>query len=76
MPPTLHELGIDRLGIDDRIAVAQAIWQSIEEESPPLFLTESQRKELERRLVEHESKPNDVVPWEQIQAEAHDRWRK
>ena len=29
MPPTLQELGIDRLSVEDRIALATAIWDSI-----------------------------------------------
>lgn len=31
-------------------------------------LTEAQRAELERRVEEHERDPDDVVPWEIIQA--------
>ena len=32
MPPTLQELGIDRLDVDDRLALAQAIWDSVARE--------------------------------------------
>ena len=73
MPPTLEDLGIDRLSVHDRIAVAQAIWDSLAEEQPPAMLTESQRAELQRRIAEHDRNPTDVVPWEQIQAEAQAR---
>lgn len=76
MPPTLEDLGIDRLSVDDRIAVAQAIWDSLAGESPPVMLTESQRSELRQRLAEHARNPTDVVPWEHIQAEARARWMK
>lgn len=74
MAPTLQALGIDRLSVEDRIALAQAIWDSIPEEPYRPLLTEAKREELERRLADHEAHPDDVVPWEQIQAEALARW--
>lgn len=70
MPPTLHELGIDRLSVDDRLALAEAIWDSVAhqiEESP---LTEAQRKELERRLADSIARPDAVTPWEVVKARA------
>jgi putative addiction module component (TIGR02574 family) len=70
MPPTLHDLGIDRLSVEDRIALAQAIWESIAAESPRSFLTDAKRAELVRRLADHKANPSDVVPWGQIEAEA------
>ena len=76
MPPTLEALGIDQLSIDDRIALAQAIWDSIPPHTSSPLLTEAQRHELERRLADHEANPDDVVPWEQIKAEALARWRQ
>jgi putative addiction module component (TIGR02574 family) len=64
MAPTLHSLGIDRMSIADRIALATVIWDSIcTEPHPPLF-TEAQRVELDRRLADHAASPDDVVPWE------------
>lgn len=76
MPPTLQDLGIDRLSVDDRIALAQAIWESLADEPRPSTLTEAQRAELRVRLAEHAANPDDVVPWEQVQAEALARWTK
>ena len=75
MPPTLQALGIDRLSVEDRIALALAIWDSIAAEPHPPLLTEAQRQELQRRLADHEAHPDAVVPWEQIKAEALDRFR-
>jgi putative addiction module component (TIGR02574 family) len=76
MAPTLQALGIDRLSIDDRIALATAIWDSIAAEPHPPLLTEPQRLELERRLADHAANPHDVVPWEQIKAEALARFKQ
>jgi putative addiction module component (TIGR02574 family) len=70
MPTTMKDLGIDRLSVDERIALAHEIWDSVAAEIERAPLTEAQRNELERRLADHEAHPADVVPWEQIRAEA------
>jgi putative addiction module component (TIGR02574 family) len=33
-------------------------------------LTEAQRRELQRRVAEDDACPDDVVPWEQVKAQA------
>ncbi len=76
MAPTLQTLGIDRMSVEDRIALVTAIWDSIVAEPHSHLLTESQRLELERRLAEHAANPQDVVPWEQIKAEALARFQR
>ena len=70
MPPTLQALGIDRLPVADRIALAQAIWDTVAAEPPAPLVTPAQRRELERRLADHPADPGDVIPWEQIKADA------
>jgi len=64
------------LSIDDRIRLAEAIWEGIDAEEPLPELTEAQKQELERRLAEHEANPHDVIPWEQVQAESKARLRR
>jgi putative addiction module component (TIGR02574 family) len=76
MPVTLESLGIDRLSREDRLALVQAIWDSIAAEPNPPLLTEEQRSELERRLADHTANPDDIVPWEQVKAEALARFRR
>ena len=76
MTPTLQALGIDRLSVEDRIALATAIWESIAAEPHPPLLTEAQRQELDRRLADHAANPTDVVPWEQVKAEALARFQR
>jgi putative addiction module component (TIGR02574 family) len=76
MPPTLEALGIDRLSVEDRIALAQAIWDSVATVSQKPHLTEAQRAELERRLAAHRADPDDVIPWEQVRDEALARFRR
>jgi putative addiction module component (TIGR02574 family) len=76
MPPTLQSLGIDRLSVEDRIALALAIWDSVAAQPHPPLLSEAQRQELQRRLDDHQANPEDVVPWEEIKAEALARFRR
>lgn len=70
MPPTMHELGIDRLDIDARIALAQEIWESVELDVERCPLPEPQRRELERRLSDSLARPDAVTPWEVVKARA------
>ena len=68
-----QSLGIDQLSRDQRIALVQEIWDTIAAEPHPPLLTEAQRRELERRVAEDDANPNDVVPWEQVKAQALSR---
>lgn len=68
MPPTLASLGLDQLSRDERLALVQALWDSIAPEAT--LLTEGQRTELERRADEDDASPDDGVPWEQVKAQA------
>jgi putative addiction module component (TIGR02574 family) len=76
MSPTLKQLGIDRLTIEQRVALAQEILDSVFAERPPAPLTEGKRQELQWRLADHATDPGSVIPWEQIEAEASARFRK
>jgi len=76
MPPTLEELGIDRLSAEDRLTLAEAIWDSVARDIEQAPLTEAQRKELERRLADSIARPDAVTPWEVVKARALERARK
>ena len=73
MSPTLQSLGIrptsprstDRLGAGHLGTIAA-------KPGRPL-LTEAQRRELERRIADDDANPDDVVPWEQVKAQAISR---
>jgi putative addiction module component (TIGR02574 family) len=76
MIPSLEDLGILKLSADERIALAQEILDSVvaERNAPPL--SQAKRQELQRRLDEHAAHPADVIPWEQVEAEALARFRQ
>ena len=67
---TIQELGLDRLSREDRLALAEAIWESVAQETERTAITDAQRVELERRLVDSKLHPNAVTSWETIKADA------
>jgi len=75
MPPTLQSLGLDRLSRADRIALVQALWDSIAGETPAAPISDARRRELERRADEDDASPDDLIPWEQVKARARSRFQ-
>jgi putative addiction module component (TIGR02574 family) len=73
MAPTLHELGLDRLSLEDRLALAEAIWESVASDTENASISDELRAELERRLADSISNPHDVISWETIKAKALER---
>lgn len=65
MSISLESLGIERLSIAERLRLVEDLWDSIAADTP---LTDAQRTELERRLADHETYPDDVVSWEEVQS--------
>ncbi|HKI30849.1 MAG TPA: addiction module protein [Gemmataceae bacterium] len=59
---------ITTLSIDERIALVQAIWDSIAAETDQLPLTEPQKRLLDRRIAELDANPESVLTWEEIKA--------
>ncbi|MDJ0731722.1 MAG: addiction module protein, partial [Crocosphaera sp.] len=57
---------INALNIEDRIFIVQAIWDSIAEEQVYPDLNEEQKKELDSRINDSESNPDNVLTWEEI----------
>lgn len=76
MQATFKSLGIDRLPREDRLALVQAIWDTIAAEPQPPLLSEAQRRELARRVAEDNAAPDDVISWEQVKAQALARLQK
>jgi putative addiction module component (TIGR02574 family) len=66
----------DHLSIEDRLALIEAIWDSISAHPEQIPLTEAQQQELDRRLEAHSADPTKVTPWDVVRAEALARMRK
>ena len=73
---SLKELGLDHLSTEDRLEVAEAIWESVARDIEAAPLPPAQRSELERRLADSIARPAAVTPWEQIKARALGRSRR
>ena len=64
---------IAAMTIDERMALVQAIWDSIAAETDPIHLTEPQKRELDRRIAELDADPQNVLTWEEIKAHVQRR---
>jgi putative addiction module component (TIGR02574 family) len=68
MTVSAKSLGIDRLNVDDRLALVEEIWASIVADAKGFPLTASQRAELDRRVADDDAFPADVIPWDEVKA--------
>ena len=69
----MKELGIDRLSVDERVLLAEEIWDSIAAEADAAPLTDAQRADLDRRLAEYAADPTAGSSWEDVKARLRDR---
>jgi len=76
MAPSIHDLGLDRLSPEDRLAVAEALWDSVAQEAEAAPVSAEQRAELERRLSDSLARPDATIPWEVIKERALARARR
>lgn len=73
---SLKSLGIDRLSVEERLALVEELWDCIAEDSTAVPLTDAQRAELDRRLADHKAHPEDVVSWEEVKALITERLKR
>lgn len=76
MGTALHKLGIDRMSVEERIALAQEIWDSIAVEAGLLPPTDEEKAELDRRLAEDDAMPDDIVSWDTLKENVSHRWKR
>ncbi len=76
MNASIKSLGIDRLPIEERLALVEEIWDSIAADSAAVPLTEAQRAELQKRIEEDDAHPDDLTSWEQVKASTLSRFGK
>ena len=58
-----------KLSIPDRILLVEEIWDTIAEENQAFELTDTQKRELDRRLESTRGNPGKGRTWEEIKAE-------
>lgn len=76
MAVNLKSLGVDHLGVDERLALIEALWDSISADESAIPLTDAQRTELDRRLADHEANLNDVISWDEVRASLNQRLKR
>lgn len=54
------------LPLPERLALLDALWESIVDEGYDPPVTSAQAEEIDQRLMAHEKDPEDVVDWEII----------
>ncbi|APR03753.1 addiction module protein [Thauera chlorobenzoica] len=74
MHRSIQELGIDRLSVADRIALAQEIWDSIADTVQRSTPSADEAVELDRRLAEDLNAPEVAIDWQQIRSAVQKRW--
>lgn len=73
MSVSVKTLGIDRLNVDERLALVEEIWATICADAKAFPLTEAQRAELDRRVADDDAFPDDVVPWDEVKISVRSR---
>ena len=59
---------LDQLSTNERLKLVQDLWDQIAAEPEQVPVTPAQRHELDRRLAEHATSPDDVVEWAAVKA--------
>jgi putative addiction module component (TIGR02574 family) len=73
MALNMADYGLDQLSVEDRLTLAQQLWDSIAEDVKHLPLSPAQQQEVDRRLAAHRANPQAAILWEQVEAEARAR---
>ena len=76
MHRSLHELGIDKLSVADRIALAQDIWDSVAESVQHTAPSANEAAEIDRRLAEDDDTPEAAVDWQKVRSAAQNKWSR
>jgi len=70
MTPDLASLGIDKLSVEEKYELVEAILDSIDHVAGNAQrITDVQRQELRRRAAEADADPEGGEPWEEVKAE-------
>lgn len=64
MSPTIHDLGIDQLSVEQRLYLIGEIWDSLSAQQFPI--PDSHRAELDRRLNVADADPNAGELWDVV----------
>jgi putative addiction module component (TIGR02574 family) len=71
----MEALGLDRLGVEERLKLVEEIQDSIAAEAGASPLAEEDKRDIDRRLAAYDARPHGVVGWEDIEHTAEVRLR-
>ena len=57
---------ISKLSLDERIQLAQTIWEGVIADSAQIPLTDAQAEEIDRRLDDLDNNPQGGMSWEEL----------
>jgi putative addiction module component (TIGR02574 family) len=62
-----HDISeLKRLSVAERILIVEELWDSIAAEHEKLQLTDEQRNELDRRIADYDSSPDEGHSWGEV----------
>ncbi len=67
MSVSIKSLGLDHLTPDERILLAEELWESVSAEFEGIPLTDGQRADLERRLDASRDNPQAGSTWDEVE---------
>lgn len=73
MPSLLQQFGLDTMSVNDRLALAEALWDSVHDSLQGETISPEVQAELERRAALADADPSRGVPWEAVRAAARAR---
>ena len=65
----MHSLGLDKLPEEDRLRLAQQLWQSVPHQEDDEDTTAEQWAEMDRRLADDDANPDTAVDGPTFMAE-------
>ncbi len=68
-------LNISELSFEERLRLIEELWDSLNETSATVPLTNAQREELDRRLDDLERSGPEGIPWDQVLQQIRSRSR-
>ncbi len=68
MSVSMKDFGLDRLGVEDRVALVEELLDSIAGATETFELTDTHRQDLKRRLDAYRDDPQAGSPWEVVKA--------
>lgn len=76
MSVTAKSLGIDKLDVENRLALIGELWDSVSSDTEEMPLSPEFKAELDRRVEDADANPSSAVDWDQAKNETMVRLRK